>query len=369
MNLNTKSLKTLTLAGGLVALLTPLVACEKNAGTFSLAADSTLFQQSATFVPRKLDVLFVIDNSGSMATSQTNLASHFPSFINYFKTKGYDFKIAITTTDTYLAEQFVGQNCVLNSVDLCDASYAKFHATALSGQSPVYVIDNNTPNLEQVFSSNVVVGTGGSGDERAFSSFHAALQSNQNTGFHRNDAYLSIIIVSDADDFSHTSGTWHDNPINESYSEPSLISINDYVTYLNTFTSGQPTTDYSVSTIGVLDTTCRNSLGVEMKLGTRYMALSDATGGTKNSICESFDTVLNNISTTIASQTKAVFTLDRTPIPATIRVIINDVVIPEDASNGWQYSSTNNTVTVNGTYAPQSGDAVRINFDPASLTN
>lgn len=364
MNFNTKSLKTLTLAGGLVALLTPLVACEKNAGTFSLAADSTLFQQSATFVPRKLDVLFVIDNSGSMATSQTNLASNFPSFINYFKTKGYDFKIAITTTDAFYAEQFVGQNCVLHSVDLCDASYAKFRAT---GQSPVYVIDNNTPNLEQVFSSNVVVGTSGSGDERAFSSLHAALESNLNTGFHRSDAYLSVIIVSDADDFSHTSGAWHE--LNESYSEPSLIPINDYVTYLNTFTGGQPTTDYSVSTIGVLDTTCRNSLGVEMKLGTRYMALSDATGGTKNSICESFDTVLNNISTTIASQTKAVFTLDRTPIPATIRVIINDVVIPEDASNGWQYSSTNNTVTVNGSYAPQSGDAIRINFDPASLTN
>lgn len=368
MNFNTKSLKTLTLAGGLVALLTPLVACEKNAGTFSLAADSTLFQQSATFVPRKLDVLFVIDNSGSMATSQAQLASHFPSFINYFKTKGYDFKIAITTTDTYYAEQFVGQ-----CVGQCDASYAKFHATALSGQSPVYVIDNNTPNLEQVFSSNVVVGTSGSGDERAFSSLHAALESNLNTGFHRSDAYLSIIIVSDADDFSHA-----DPSLNESYSQPTLVAVDDYVTYLNTFTGGQPTTDYSVSTIGVLDMTCKNTLHsvnglivVEDQIGTaiRYMALSDATGGTKNSICASFDTVLNNISTTIASQTKAVFTLDRTPIPATIRVIINDEVIPENASNGWQYSSTNNTVTVNGTYAPHSGDAIRINFDPASLTN
>lgn len=361
MNFNTKSLKTLTLAGGLVALLTPLVACEKNAGTFSLAADSTLFQQSATFVPRKLDVLFVIDNSGSMTTSQANLASNFPSFINYFKTKGYDFKIAITTTDTYYAEQFVGQ-----CVGQCDASYAKFHATALSGQSPVYVIDNNTANLEQVFSSNAAVGTSGSGDERAFSSFHAALESNQNTGFHRSDAYLSIIIVSDADDFSHA-----DPSLNESYSQPTLVAIDDYVTYLNSFTGGQPIIDYSVSTIGVLDTTCRNLLHEEMQLGTaiRYMALSDATGGTKNSICASFDTVLNNISTTIASQTKAVFTLDRTPIPATIRVIINDVVIPEDASNGWQYSSTNNTVTVNGSYAPHSGDAIRINFDPASLTN
>lgn len=350
------------LAVGSIGLLS---SCEKGGGSFTLSADTAQFQQAATFVPRKLDVLFVVDNSGSMAASQASLATNFPNFINYFKTKGYDFRIAVTTTDAYYGDQFVNLPC-----SLCNINQTKFRATPLSGQSAVYVIDNNTPSLEQVFSSNVQVGINGSGDERAFSSFKAALNSSLNTGFHRSDAYLSVIIVSDSDDFSHgLQDVVADYALNESYSQAGLHTIDSYVSFLQTFTSGQPTTDFSVTTIGVLDATCRDTLAVENKISTRYMALSDATGGTKNSICSSFDTVLNNISSTIASQTTAQFHLDRTPIASTIRVIINGSLIPEDAANGWQYDSATNIVTVKGSYAPQSGDNVKINFDPASLTN
>ena len=39
------------------------------------------------------------------------------------------------------------------------------------------------------------------------------------------------------------------------------------------------------------------------------MDLADATGGSKNSICNSFDTILNNISSGIANQIKAQFFL------------------------------------------------------------
>ena len=46
--------------------------CEKSGNSFSVLSGSSSFQQAATFEPRKLDVLFVIDNSGSMSSSQQN---------------------------------------------------------------------------------------------------------------------------------------------------------------------------------------------------------------------------------------------------------------------------------------------------------
>lgn len=331
-----------------------LAGCEKSGSNFSVLSSSAQYEQASTYVPRKLDVLFVVDNSGSMSSSQASLAANFPSFINFFKTKGYDFKIAVTTSDAFYGDQFVNQIC-----SLCNVNQTRFK----SGTTPaIYVIEEDTLNLESVFASNVNVGTSGSGDERAFSSFKAALNSSLNTGFHRSDAYLSVIIVSDEEDFSHD-----DINQNESYSQPTLHTVASYKTFLESYTGGASTTDFSVSTISILDNACRTSLGAGRKVGTRYMQLADLTGGTKNSLCQNFDLILNNISTTIASQIVANFVLSRTPIVTSLRILIDGILIQEDSDNGWSYDSASNSVSIHGSSAPQAGAQVTINFDPASV--
>src|SRR5688500_11794018 len=45
------------------------------------------------------DILFVIDNSGSMYDDQVRLAQSFDTFINWIVGESVDFHIAITTTD------------------------------------------------------------------------------------------------------------------------------------------------------------------------------------------------------------------------------------------------------------------------------
>ncbi|MCC2678004.1 MAG: hypothetical protein K0R29_580 [Pseudobdellovibrio sp.] len=338
----------------IVGSMLMLGSCDKGGGNFSMLSSSAQYEQASTFVPRKLDVLFVVDNSGSMSSSQAALAANFPSFINFFKNKGYDFKIAVTTSDAFYGDQFATTSC-----SLCNAEQTRFK----SGTNPkIYVIEEDTPDLENVFAANVNVGINGSGDERAFSSFKAALNSSLNTGFHRPDAYLSIVIVSDEEDFSHD-----DINMNESYTQPTLHTIASYKTYLENFTQGTAGEDFSVSTISILDTTCRNSLGSGRKVGTRYMELADATLGTKNSLCSNFDAVLNNISNTIASQIVATFHLSRTPIESSLRVLVDGVLVPQDSTNGWTFDSVANSVSIHGTYAPQSGAVVTINFDPASM--
>ena len=161
-----------------------LMGCGENTPTFSALADSKIFEQSGTEVNVKIDVLWVIDNSGSMQTSQENLTNNFQSFINDFQVQGFDFQIGVTTTEAY-REVVSGVNGISD----------------LRDDSGIQIITPATANINDVFLQNALQGTSGSGDERAFSSFTAALGNTNNASFRRDDAFLAIIIVSDEDDF------------------------------------------------------------------------------------------------------------------------------------------------------------------------
>ena len=77
-----------------VGLVFPFMgACGGDESSFSLLADADVFQQ-ASGSNDKVDILWVIDNSGSMATSQSNLANNMNSFISEFQSKNLDFPLS-----------------------------------------------------------------------------------------------------------------------------------------------------------------------------------------------------------------------------------------------------------------------------------
>src|SRR3954451_2663334 len=78
-----------------------LSGCGRGGGGYSILPDSSNFRQSADKVQSKVDLLWVIDNSASMETSQNNIANNFKSFISGFANNGYDFQIAVTTTSAW----------------------------------------------------------------------------------------------------------------------------------------------------------------------------------------------------------------------------------------------------------------------------
>ncbi|MFN3696514.1 MAG: vWA domain-containing protein [Pseudobdellovibrio sp.] len=351
------------------ALAVTYTGCEKGAGSFSVLTNASQYVQSDAYVARKVDVLFVVDNSGSMSTSQSNLANNFDSFIQRLISRGFDFRIGVTTSDTYYQAQAPsGSSCIKSGVDLCLPSYARLR----SGTTPAtHVIDSNdydfnfpseVQRLKDTFKANALVGIIGSGDERAFSSFKATLQSNLNTDFRRSDAYLAIVLLSDEDDFSLDSLTSN----GDSYS--GLHTVQSYKDFLDTYTGGVAGSDYSVSTISILDEACRTSLfsaSGQQKIGQRYIQLADLTGGTKNSLCGSFSSALDNISNNIVIQAKPVFKLSKKPIISSIVVVVNGVKVPQSDVDGWSYDAVKNTITINGsTYAPVAKQTVSIYFDP-----
>lgn len=354
-----------------------LVGCGSGAPSFSLLPDGQSFKQSSSGFNNQLDILFVIDNSGSMDNEQLTLANNFAAFMGDFQTKGYDFKIAVTGTDAYLANSLMG-----TTISTTYAQAAKFRdgpirtdsgSYSLMGtHSGVFVILPSTPNIFDpitklgVFPTNIKQGVNGSGDERAFSSFMTSLNSPLNAGFLRSKSFLAVIIVSDEDDFSDYTRTLNAAP-DHSYTAASLHSIQSYVDQLDSLTGTTGASRrYNVSNISPLDTACAPNW-MDSHLPNRMVQLTNATNGISGSICDAtFATSLNQIQSKI-SELSTQFFLDRVPVVETIYVKVNDVPISQDAANGWTYDSTANSIVFHGSSIPAQGADIYITFQPTTI--
>jgi hypothetical protein len=340
-----------------VALLGMLMlsACGSTQGTsYAILAGSESFQQVQSQQTNKVDVLWVIDNSGSMSDDQANVANNFQSFIQSFTTKGFDYQIAVAGTDAWRAP-FLGNY---------DFSRFRTGSTVGAVGSGYPVITPSTPTIATVFGLNVLLGTAGSGDERAFSSFMAAFENPQNGGFIRPDSFLAVIILSDEDDFSADVVSRPDRD----YSYPGLHTVQSYVNYLDQKTgSTDPTRrKYSVSTISVLDAACQ-AANTNSLIGVRYMELAALTKGQQMSLCsQNFGEDLRLLSSQIVKLTTQ-FLLAKTPQLDSLVVTINGAVVPMNPVNGYVYDAAANSIVFQEASAPPTGASVSVNYIPTSL--
>jgi len=354
-----KTLLEATLKRAFTSLLVlALVGCGSSA-SFSVMGEQNSFSQAPTVVYGKIDVLWVVDNSGSMASSQQDLMNNMTSFTNEFWSKGIDFRMAVITTDAY------------RSLFGAGAAISEFRKN-----SGFAVIDPTTPNGDQKLVQNINQGTSGNGDERAFQSFKVALSANINAQyqFPRQDSFLAVVIMSDEDDYSHdTSSSMGGTPGDMSvYSDPALHPVSMYTDYLDQITSSTPTNRrYTVHSIGVFDSQCqaqRNQINGGQRIGIRYQQISQATGGETVSICGNFATDLQRIAIK-SIQTATRFQLNREPNPATIQVWVNGTSIPQDTTNGWTYDDENPDffLIFHGSAIPAAGASITVRFDPVSI--
>jgi hypothetical protein len=345
-----------------------LSSCGHGGSSYSLLADSQNFNQNVATINNKVDILWVVDNSSSMTPLQNNLVSNFGSFIKNFQAKGYDFRIAVTSSDAYLANKAFNNN----------PAYSKFKDGGGSAHTGIFVIDPSTPNITSTFVTNASIGQNGSGDERVFSSFKEALLDPQNAGFLRPDSFLSVIILSDEDDFSDPTrreGSWlyQGGVADHSYTNPNLETVDSYVSFLDQLTQ---TTDvnrrYNVSAITVLDNTCLKShapMAPSTIIGQRYIDLANKTNGVLGSICDSsYANALQAIQQRIL-ELSTQFPLGRQPVESTIKVVVAGVSVANDATNGWTYVTSSNSIMFHGSAVPAQGASIQVNFDPVGVKN
>ncbi len=185
------------LLGLFVLLLFPLVIGCNNYPLQSLpnATWGSCIVLNNQKLDKGVDILFVIDNSGSMAEEQRKLRNNFRVFIEELLNKDVkDFQIGIITTDLYEKNPQRGQ------LIQADSATPKIITSSLT-----------TQQITEAFTKNADVGTKGSNFERHFEAVQMALSPSvqgglidtANKGFLREGALLAIIFVTDEDDCSH----------------------------------------------------------------------------------------------------------------------------------------------------------------------
>ena len=157
---------------------------------------------------RDLDILFVIDNSGSMEREHVSLALEFPRIIQALDLDGLglpSLHVGVITTDLGAGSACAsgdGGNLINTGQNCMGPSGAFIEDLANEDGSRTR---NFSGTLEDTFSCIAQVGATGCGFEQPLEALRRALDNNpNNAGFLRDHAYLAVVIVTDEDDCSAT---------------------------------------------------------------------------------------------------------------------------------------------------------------------
>jgi hypothetical protein len=268
-----------------------------------------------------LDIIFVIDNSGSMGVFQGELANQMASFMNVFLATGADFHLGFITTDRgYL-------QCSM-AVCWIDDSFG----------NPV---DWAQGVINQI-------GIGGSAVEKGIQSAKMFFENTDydiggapGTSFWRDDATAVVIYVSDEPDFS--TGTW-----------------SSYTAFFDTL---KPNVDMMrhFAVIGDYPTGCGfqwNTIWRSVQFGSGYWDMTQRYNGDWYSICASdWGLQMQDLANTVTMRSR--FALDEPdPIVSSITVKING----QDTTSGWFYDPTQNSVIFLEGSVPETNQTITIEY-------
>ena len=264
-----------------------------------------------------VDILFVVDNSGSMSSNQANLKNNFDDFIAVFGAAGVDYHIALITTDD---ASFIGN--VITPADADPITEFNDQVDLIGYHGSAY-----EKGLWYAYASTDVGGD-------------AALGSP--TGFSREHARLVIVYVSDEPDGSHMS---------YGSGGSTTMTTSDYSAHLLSLKSSSDLV-VAHAVAGDYPSGCSTNGGAQF--GDGYYDVVTDLGGTFMSICATDWSVTMDTLATDSMATMS-FPLSNDPIEDTISVSIDSVL-----STDWTYDSSANSITF--TVAPNDGDNIGITY-------
>jgi hypothetical protein len=287
--------------------IVPVARADQDAiGLFSSSVTDEFEQEGITAA----DILFVIDNSGSMGIWQTALTDNFNSFISVFAITGVDYQIAVITTD----------NATFRGPILTDA----------------------TPDLETEFTDQAIAGTYGSAMEKGLHYAELATitggDAAPGSDFLRGDAKLIIVFVSDEKDWSSKTDAAYVTHFNSLKASESMIVTHAVV--------GDAPSGCSLST----------SSWADADYGEGYIEVAALTGGEFVSIC-SLDWGVDLETLAHDSILDSSFELSDIPFEESITVEVDGVSVTE-----WTYNILENSVNFIGGHIPPSESIIEINY-------
>lgn len=165
---------------------------------------------------RKMDLVFVVDDSGSMAEEQDNLAANFPMFaqvLNDYRLgsgEELDYRAAVTTTGvtatyTIVTPPIPGFPPLPPITQSQTGANGKFRQAC--GMTRPW-LERTDPNMATTFACAAKVGTSGPAIEMPLRAAELAVQDGVNPGFVREDALLGVVVITDEDDCSRRTSTF-----------------------------------------------------------------------------------------------------------------------------------------------------------------
>ena len=223
-------------------------------------------------INNKVDILFVIDNSGSMAEEQLKIQAAFANFTQNLA--GLQWRIGITTTDA-TANGANGSLIPIKPVT-----------------SGLYFIEPTTVNGQQLLVDTLYTGTGGSGSEigltvidRFLGKAFSVLNNLNERAFLRPDAVFASIVVTDSDEAQYTGG------------------FRDALTFLNAVKLKIPNKPYIHHSSIILPTDSATCKASGEHVGSTYFNVSRDTGGISASICSAdYGSQLKDFAVTIVNK-------------------------------------------------------------------
>lgn len=221
---------------------------------------SSLYKQMVQNVKvtenNKVDILFVVDNSGSMAYEQTSMASRVRNFLDVVK--GLDWQIAVTTTDP-------------DNINLGDG-----RLVPLYGKTGSYVLNSSMSDSDARTTLGMTLQRPetGSGYEQGILTTYRAIErslasSNSSMKFIRNESQLAVVLISDEDESA-----------NGAKNDPANL-----VKYVQDTFQGQKAMSFHSIIARPGDTACLGGEGYSA--GFRYEQMSKLTGGVIGDVCAS----------------------------------------------------------------------------------
>ncbi len=270
-----------------------------------------------TFVQRTsqkgvLDVMVVVDSSGSMKEEQINLSTKLQPLLSAVVNS--DWRIAINTTDP-------SNGCIVD------------------------VVDNEDSNIAMKFEDAILsIGTSGSGNERGVLQAVSGLKGEcLSEGWVRSSSTVAVVIVSDEDNCSDGTMCGSNDYANTSYLKDYLSSIRDI---------GDQAKVYGIISDPV------NPCGSAYNHAPLYKSLAIETGGDIGDICEAdYSVTLSKISESIALQLKDQYALEYEPSSSgAVAVKVNG----ESKLAGVHYSISGNVVSF--IEVPSEGSIIEISY-------
>jgi hypothetical protein len=273
----------------------------------------------------KVDILWVIDNSGSMGNDQANLAANFASYADTFWQLGQeiDVRMMVTSTDPR------------SSSSVGDGKLRSFKGTNYLSNVEV----DEYQEFVTDFQSRVLLGVNGYHIETYLLSAYRALSRPENKALLREDAITIINFLGDERDSSL--GT--------------IFEIFENAeSYVNAIKSSIEGKSRKLVINSIVETT--GKYGV---VGADQILASELTGGTTHSIRGNFADSLTNLGEAMVELADS-FVLQGLPSdPSTMVVKVDGV---EVAKNHWSYNLEQNTLRFEDNHLPANGSIINIGY-------